>query len=163
MLIVVVAVATGCSTVPKTAAIQKTAVGGGLIATGAVTTTFAVVGGGLGLASVPLAGLTGDAAGGATTTVLISAGFATAIGVTELAIGGVLLSQGGEALDELEGFGRKLKDSRASRVRESPRPRAKPVRKPIETPMWGPMPPDPPPEVEPEESDEGPPRRWPVP
>ena len=106
------AVLGGCSTVPKTAAIQTTAVGGGFVAAGAVTTTFAVLGGGVGLMSASQVERNDGVECGPTcpnptrdaavSTVFLSAGGAAAVGAAELLLGAYLLNRGGNALDEAE-------------------------------------------------------------
>jgi len=140
-VVAALALSAGCSTVPKTAAIQKTAVGGGFIAVGAVTLSagaVAAVGGAVAGSSIP-----SEQAEAFNTTLVFAVGIPVVIGVAELVAGGLLLQRGGEEIDEAD---RRERDARRAseaalldRVREISRPKPKPVRTaPMETPMWGP-------------------------
>lgn len=90
----------GCSSVPKTAAIQRTAVGGGFIATGSVT-----------LAATAVGGVAGAIVGSSTSppqpdtlngTSLIALAVPSVIGLAEVIAGAYLLQSGGEAFEAAE-------------------------------------------------------------
>jgi hypothetical protein len=135
-VVAALALSAGCSTVPKTAAIQKTAVGGGFIAVGTVTLSLgavAAVGGAVAGSSVP-----SEQAEAFNTTLLIAVGIPVVIGVGELVAGGLLLQRGGEEIDAADRLQTKKDAASSDRVREVTRPRPKAVRTAPETPMWGP-------------------------
>lgn len=126
----------GCSTVPTTAAIQKTAVGGGFIATGSVAMVGGVVvavGGAIVGGSVPP-----TQAESFNQSLLLAAGLPLLIGGAQLVGGAILLNQGGHEIDAA------AKPTVADRVRPERLPRrVAPVRKPVakpENPLWGPLP-----------------------
>ena len=120
-LVASVVMVSGCSTVPKTAAIQKIAVGGGFIATGTVTLAGVAVGavaGAVAGSSVPP-----EQAAAFNQTLLLAAAIPLAIGVAEVIGGAVLLSHGGAEIDE------------ADRLERDPkRPRPKPERRDTSSP-----------------------------
>ena len=142
------ALSAACSTVPKTAAIQEVAIGGGFVATGTVTTVVAVVGGGLGVVNAQTADIPAlcgplcqdQARGEAVQGVLLYAGIAAAVGLAEIGLGSWLMYQGGKVIDDAERVVTENDAARSDRVREMTRPKPKPVRTAPTTPMWGPTP-----------------------
>jgi len=139
-MVAVLTLSAGCSTIPKTAAIQTTAVGGGFIATGAVTSTLGAIGGGAGLVATSQIG--GSVGNDARINVIIATAVTVGVGLAEIVVGTMLLQRGGEAIDEADRLERDADLSIQRKVRELTRPRQKPVRTPTKTPTWGQAPED---------------------
>ena len=120
---------------PTTAAIQKTAVGGGFIATGTVTMVAGTVAGG----ALAIQGNVPPE------TIIVAAGVPVFVGAIELILGGMLLQRGGEELDAAQAKPLQRKTA------QKPAP-AKP--KPVTT-KPAPAKPKPVPDVVDDEDDEG--------
>ena len=124
----------GCSSVPTTAAIQRTAVGGGFIATGSLGLAGSAVVAGVALASPKTPGID------TTTPLLIGAGVGAGVSIAELVLGGVLLGTAAEDLDALSAQAKRADDSdRARRLRrevERDAPRTKRERREAAEDEW---------------------------